>query len=64
MALDSLNLCIAYTRFVKKSVGRGVKKERRDVFLLTIINMTVLRLSEKSCDMTAIATISPTAALT
>ncbi len=30
------------------------------MFLLTIINVTVLRSLEKSCDMTAIATTSPT----
>ena len=27
MALDNLNLCIAYTRAVKKSVGQGVKAD-------------------------------------
>ena len=33
MALYSLNLCIAYTRGVKKSVGRGVKTDVVDLSL-------------------------------
>src|SRR5947209_10003387 len=45
----------------RKATGAAVsasssRKERRGVFLLTVISVTVLRPSEKSCDMTAIET--------